>query len=277
MEVYEITGGERCNPRRFYNASAAIPPLSETLVQGFNMNSQCAEESKEKGEIKIQAQNEEKNLFYDARSEDDEYYWYSSDTFSTKVMKATINEQAMRFYDPSDELSEKAQFGKVFHLTLDYDSFETAREEKHQFIRDAPSINQTLQEMTMLEEIYGYIPSPDIFDTSAFTVRAVHRYRDEDLAQLQPNFAFRPLEVIQKTLQNTTQLAKAVVNVPMTRPLASHFKWLSRFRLRETVCTDTIFSNHQDVNGRTCAQVYYGTKSQMMNIFGMRSKAGLMP
>jgi hypothetical protein len=65
-------------------------------------------------------------------------------------MKATINEQTMRFYDPSDKLSEKAQFGKAFHLTLDYDSFETAREEKHQFIWDA-SINQTLQEMTMEE------------------------------------------------------------------------------------------------------------------------------
>jgi hypothetical protein len=70
----------------------------------------------------------------------------------------------------------------------------------------------------------------------------VYRYRTEDLEQLQPNFAFRPLEVIKKTLENTTQLAKAIVNAPMTRHLASRFKRLSRFRLRETVCTDTIFS-----------------------------------
>ena len=29
----------------------------------------------------------------------------------------------------------------------------------------------------------------------------------------------------------------------------------------------------QDINGKTCAQVYCGTQSHMMNVFGMRAKS----
>jgi hypothetical protein len=88
-----------------------------------------------------------------------------------------------------------------------------------------------------IEEIFGYIPSETTFDTYAYAVRAIHCFRDEDLKDLQPNFAFRSIKVIKNTLACTTQMAKAVVNAPMTRHFASRFKWLSRFTLRETVCT----------------------------------------
>ena len=81
-------------------------------------------------------------------------------------------------------------FGKAFHLTIDYDSFETGREEDHYFIRDA-LVDHTLQDLT-LEELYGYIPSASPFDTYTYAVCAVHRYyRDDDLEKLQANnFAF---------------------------------------------------------------------------------------
>ena len=36
---------------------------------------------------------------------------------------------------------------------------------------------------------------------------------------------------------------------------------------------DTIFSTAQDINGKACAQVYYGTQSHMMNVYGMRAKS----
>ena len=84
-------------------------------------------------------------------------------------------------------------------MTIDYDAYGTAREEAHHFTREA-SVNQSLQELT-LEELYGYIPFASTFDTHANAVCAVHRYRDDDLEKLQPNFAFRPLEVIRKTLE----------------------------------------------------------------------------
>ena len=119
---------------------------------------------------------------FSAGSEDDEFHWYISDTFSTKVLKATVNEETLKYYDPSDDMSEKFRFGKAFHLTIDYDAFHTQREEAHQFIRDT-SVNQALQELT-LEGMYGYIPLAENFDTYTFAVLAVHRFRDEDLEQL---------------------------------------------------------------------------------------------
>ena len=87
------------------------------------------------------------------------------------------------------------------------------------WFRDA-LVDHTLQDLT-LEELYGYIPSASPFDTYTYAVCAVHRYyRDDDLEKLQANnFAFWPLEIIQKTLENTTQLAKAIVNAPTTRHL----------------------------------------------------------
>ena len=38
-----------------------------------------------------------------------------------------------------------------------------------------------------------------------------------DYDRLAPYFLYRPKQVIQKTLENTTQLAKAVVNTPLRR------------------------------------------------------------
>jgi hypothetical protein len=254
LDVIEITGSNRWRPRHFYDDLEAIPSLADEAIKGFHTQAPVMDDT-----------------FYETTQENDEFYWYSSGSFSAKVMKATINEENLSYFDPSDDCSEKARLGRAFHLSIDYDSFPTAKDGKHQFIRDS-SVDQTLEEMTM-EEIFGYIPAATTFDTYAYAVRAVHRFRDEDLKDLQPHFAFRSIEVIKKTLACTTQMAKAVVNAPMTRHFASRFKWLSRFRLRETVCTDTIFANCQDVVGRTCGQVYYGTKSHMMNVYGMRAKS----
>jgi hypothetical protein len=35
---------------------------------------------------------------------------------------------------------------------------------------------------------------------------------------------------------------------------------------------DTLFANCQDVTGKSCAQIFYGITSHMMNVYGMRSK-----
>jgi hypothetical protein len=57
---------------------------------------------------------------------------------------------------------------------------------------------------------------------------------------MRPWVAWVSIENIRKTLDNTTQLAKAVFNYPLMRHLASRFKLLNRIRLRERVLTDTI-------------------------------------
>jgi hypothetical protein len=100
-----------------------------------------------------------------------------------------------------------------------------------------------------------------------------HDYTDEDLERIRPWLAWIPIENIRKTLQNTTQIAKAVTNYPMIRHLASRFKLLNRFRLREVVSTDTIFSSVRAVGGARCAQVFYGLTSHHMDVYGMGSKS----
>jgi hypothetical protein len=62
-------------------------------------------------------------------------------------------------------------------------------------------------------------------------------------------------------------------NKPMIRHLASRFKLLNRYRLREIVATYTIFSSVRAVGGARCAQVFYGLTSHHMDIYGMESKS----
>jgi hypothetical protein len=99
------------------------------------------------------------------------------------------------------------------------------------------------------------------------------QYTDHDLQRLRPWLAWIPIENVRKTLENTTQLAKAVTNYPMIRHLSARFKLLNRFRLREVVSTDTIFSSVRAVGGARCAQVFYGLTSHHMDVYGMDSKS----
>jgi hypothetical protein len=99
-----------------------------------------------------------------------------------------------------------------------------------------------------------------------------HQYSEEDLAKIRPWLAWIPIENVRKTLENTTQIAKAVTNYPMIKHLASRFKLLNRFRLREIVSTDTIFSSVTAVGGARCAQVFYGLTSHHMDVYGMENK-----
>ena len=41
---------------------------------------------------------------------------------------------------------------------------------------------------------------------------------------------------------------------------------------QETVATDTYFANVKGTNGVTCAQVYYGLLSHMINVYGLKSE-----
>ena len=62
-----------------------------------------------------------------------------------------------------------------------------------------------------------------------------------DYEKLSPYFLYRPKKVIRKTLESTTQLAKAVINTPLKRHLKSRFLMLRHPRLNEVVATDTFF------------------------------------
>ncbi len=125
---------------------------------------------------------------------------YYSDLFSSEIINPT--EQKMFFFDPQD-ISEKGRFGKAFHLTINYDAFSTNREEPNIFVRD--SVVDAMLDQFSVDELLG---KNEAFDSYAYAIRAVHRFKEEELELIQPYLGYRPLEVIRQTLIHTTQLAR---------------------------------------------------------------------
>ena len=101
-------------------------------------------------------------------------------------------------------------------------------------------------------------------------VRATHKTDNPE--GLRKYLAFLPLRVVKETLKRTTQLAKTIFAYPMVRHKKSRFPWLNRFRINEKVSTDTIFSNCRAYGGSTCAQIFYGMTSRVINVYGMKSE-----
>jgi hypothetical protein len=83
-----------------------------------------------------------------------------------------------------------------------------------------------------------------------------------DYEKLSPYFAFRPHDVIQHTLRQTTQLAKSTIHYPLQRHLKSRFQMLKHKRLNEVIATATYFANDKSIEGYYCAQVFFGMTSK---------------
>ena len=109
----------------------------------------------------------------------------------------------------------------------------------------------------------------------AQAVSTWHRtnYKLLDPELIQPYLAYRPLEVVKKTLEKTTQLAKMIVRFPLRRHVKARFKWANVTRINETVSTDPLFSNVKSAfDGFIGAQVFYGCTSHCINVYGIKSK-----
>ena len=119
-------------------------------------------------------------------------------------------------------------------------------------------------------------PLEDQFDVTGEQLAPnviVGKHKVDDPEKLRPYLGYLPLQVIRETLKRTTQSAKAIVHFPFIRHIASRFAWMNRFRLREKVSTDVLFAHAKGLYGVTCAQVYYGMTSRMINVYPMKSKA----
>ena len=112
-------------------------------------------------------------------------------------------------------------------------------------------------------------------EAQIYALKAWHRVIHKELepSYLQPFLGYRPINIIQETLKRTTQLAKMVIRYPMRRHIKSRAPHLNVFRIEETISTDPLFANVKSIyHGYTCAQVFFGLKSHMINVYGMRSK-----
>jgi hypothetical protein len=94
-----------------------------------------------------------------------------------------------------------------------------------------------------------------------------------DYQKLSPYFAFRPYDVIQHTLRQTTQLAKSTIHYPMRCHIKSRFQILSHKRLNEVIATDIYFVNEKSIEGYHCAQVFFGMTSKMLYAAGMKTES----
>ena len=79
--------------------------------------------------------------------------------------------------------------------------------------------------------------------------------------------------MIQKTLENTAQLAKAVVKTLLRRHLKSRFLMLGHPRLNEVVATETYFSNKIFIEGYWCAQVFVGLIFRKITVIAMKTES----
>ena len=92
------------------------------------------------------------------------------------------------------------------------------------------------------------------------------------MEELQPALAWKPLEVIKRTLDATTQWATQKYQFPMKNHYQSRFPWDNRHRLLEEVGMDTYFMSSLGIGGYNCCQLFLGFMSQMINLYPMPSK-----
>ena len=94
--------------------------------------------------------------------------------------------------------------------------------------------------------------------------------RTPDYTSVHRHFAWMPTEVIKKTFECTTQLARMPMSTVLKRYFKTPFPAANIPRHDEPVATDTVYSDVPAVdNGSTVAQFFVGTKSLVTDVFPM--------
>lgn len=145
--------------------------------------------------------------------------------------KEAHDEEDLYFFDPQDASMERHRIGKVFRLSIDFDGIMDSIDPetyKDGAIMEDSHVESYLEDLEDEELLGANLP----FDSFAYAVRATRKkFSNGDIEKLQPRFAYRPLEVIRRTLEGTTQLAKAYFHVPMQRHFKARYPQLNKTRL----------------------------------------------
>jgi hypothetical protein len=92
--------------------------------------------------------------------------------------------------------------------------------------------------------------------------------------EMRSKLGWLPVEVIEKTFDHTTQLARRIETREVFRKhLKSRYPELNRRRLRETYATDTFFSSIPALGGATCMQLYVGVTSRFIAVYAMKTES----
>ena len=185
---------------------------------------------------------------------------------ANKLEEYNILPKEPYYFDAKDAtLPQKP--GRVMQLSLNFEASTCSPE----LLQGESIPTENVDEFLADIEYSALTGHNEIFNTLSCALSAVERI--QRLENLQPKLAWKPLEVIKKTLENTTQWARTIAQYPMKKHHVSRFPWNNRRRLREEVAMDTIFMGTPGYDGSTCEQVFVGLVSRMINVYPMPSKA----
>ena len=97
--------------------------------------------------------------------------------------------------------------------------------------------------------------------------------RDPDFDKLRPNFLYKSDDIIRKTFENTTQMAR----IPMSTHLRTWYKApnpaMNTPRRNEDLLTDYVYSSEPAIDdGSTGAQVFFGKDTHVGDVYGLKSE-----
>ena len=92
------------------------------------------------------------------------------------------------------------------------------------------------------------------FDTTCYAVSTMQKF--QRLEELQPALAWKPLEVIKRTLAATTQWTTKKYPLPMNNHHESRSPWNNRSRLMEEVGMNTYFMPVTGIKNMTSVQLF---------------------
>jgi len=93
-----------------------------------------------------------------------------------------------------------------------------------------------------------------------------------DYHRLRPFFGCISVDTIKRTFEHTTRYARYSGSYPLRKHFKSRFPALNIHRRNEPVATDTIFADTPAVdNSPTCAQIFVGTKSLVVDAYGIKT------
>ena len=99
------------------------------------------------------------------------------------------------------------------------------------------------------------------------------RDKTMNIKEYSENFLFPGDKALAKTFDNTTQLGRMNLRIPMRRHVKSRNPILQRRRINEPYATDTWFSTTTSYEGYNCVQLFYGTKSRVMSNYGLTTES----
>lgn len=92
---------------------------------------------------------------------------------------------------------------------------------------------------------------------------------DHDWESIRKKLAWLPTNIIKKTFEITTQLAKMDIRLPLRRHYKSRYPQAQVKRLNETFSTDTFFASQTGIKGQTMVQLFCGNTSGLVAPYGM--------